>query len=150
MVCRHKIHCIVKKSFSCSNCKKCFTRKDSLEHLKVCTGIKAETKCTLCLKEFKFLCNLKRDMKQVHKTDKKSWSCKNMANLCFEKAFLGASNYVSTNSGKEKRSDWKETEVQLISMEDMVIFSLFKQYFSEDDEPVFILLCIKCASVCLT
>ena len=54
------------------------------------------------------------------------------------------------NSGKEKRSDWKETEVQLIPMEDMVIFSLFKQYFSEDDEPVCILLCIKCVSVCLT
>lgn len=85
MVCRHKIHCIVKKSFSCSNCKKCFTRKDSLDHLKVCTEIKAETKCTLCLKEFKFLCNLKRHMKQVHKTEKKSWSCKNMAKSMFWK-----------------------------------------------------------------
>ena len=28
-ICRHKQHCTVKKSFSCSNCKKCFSRKDS-------------------------------------------------------------------------------------------------------------------------
>ena len=51
--CKNKQYCIVKKSFSYSNCKKCFTRKDSLkEHLKVCTGIKAETKCTV-LEELK-------------------------------------------------------------------------------------------------
>ena len=63
-ICRHKQHCAVKKSFSCSNCKKCFARKDlHKEHLKVCTGIKAETKCTLCLKEFKFPFYLKRHMK---------------------------------------------------------------------------------------
>ena len=54
-LCRHKQYCIVKKSFSYSKCKKCFTRKVLLkEHLKVCTKIKAESKFILCWKEFKF------------------------------------------------------------------------------------------------
>ena len=89
-LCRHKQHCIVKKSFSCSNCKKCFTRKDLLkEHLKVCTGIKAETECNLCLKEFKFPYYFKRHMEQVHKIEKKSCSCEKCGKTCvWEKKFL--------------------------------------------------------------
>ena len=76
--------------FSCSNCKKCFTKKDSLkEHLKVCTGIKAETKCTLCSKEFKFPYYFKRHMEQVHKTEKKSWTCRKCGKVYVrEKKFL--------------------------------------------------------------
>ena len=52
---------------------------------------------------------------------------------------------------QEKKKDLtgKKKKFSSFLWKNMVIFSLFKQYFSEDDEPVCIPLCIKCVSICL-
>ena len=76
-------------------------------------------------------------MEQVHKTEKKSCSCGKCGKVYIpERKFL--KHQTSYGEIQKKKTDptGKKHKVKLIPMEDVVTFSLFKEYFSEDGTPV--------------
>ena len=92
-------------------------------------------------------------MEQVHKTEKKSWSCWKCGKVyAQEKKPMEHQTTCGEIHKKKKDPTRKKQKDKLIPMEDMVTFSIFKQYFSENcnGEPVCISLCVKCVSICLT
>ena len=68
---RHRLKCEKNVVYSCAQCSKSFTRKDSLqEHLKICKGEKKDTNCHQCNKKFLTGWKLEIHIKQVHDPNK--------------------------------------------------------------------------------